>query len=227
MEYFIGTNELEYTIGEKSSSLPLINKMNNGQTWIFPNGTAVDGVLGYWDRYERGGTFNIEVHNKFLAGDHQTYLRGCTKQSEIIELKLDMKIKGNLLPRFEEKLQTKFEAIVGETVEYQIPKAVDPEGNDNPEVYIDTSESTEFEFPPYLYFSNITNTLKFRPHTDLFQGVNYIFDIIVKEAKSDRFERHSCSVMVPGDVIDPMLYYNYTDIEFAIKRFDVEGNGIF
>ena len=104
VEYFIGTNELEYTIGERTSSLPLINKMNNGQTWIFPNGTAVDGVLGFWDRYERGGTFSIEVHNKFLAGDYQTYLRGCTKQSEIIELKLDMKIKGNLLPRFEEKL---------------------------------------------------------------------------------------------------------------------------
>jgi len=32
-------------------------------------------------------------------------------------------------------------------------------------VYIDYSESDEYEYPPYVFFNNITNSITFRPHT--------------------------------------------------------------
>ena len=96
-----------------------------------------------------------------------------------------MNILANKGPAFKTPLNTTFEPLIGEVLEYFLPKLYDPEGNDLPEVYVDYSASTEFAYPPYLFFNNITNSLTFRPHSIWYQGVTFVFDVIIKESSSN------------------------------------------
>lgn len=112
-------------------------------------------------------------------------------------------------------MQTYFEVTVGEEYIYYLPKLKDNEGNAAPEVYIDYTEDLQYEYPPYMFFNNITKSITFRPHTIWYQGITYSFDVVVKESGSDSlYERHPITVKVPGDVIDPQSYLNFTDISF-------------
>lgn len=104
---------------------------------MWANGTNADGLLGSWDKYAAGGSFKIHSTLESLIGVHSTVLRGCTTQNELVELGLKLTVLANKGPAFETELQTSFEPIVGEVLVYYLPKLVDPEGNDLPEVYID------------------------------------------------------------------------------------------
>ena len=80
----------------------------------------------------------------------------------------------------------------------------DPDGNAPPELFVDIAEDSNYEYPPYMFFNNITRTLTFRPHTIWYQGITYVFDVVIQEAGSDSlYERTKVTVKVPGDVIDP------------------------
>jgi hypothetical protein len=137
---------------------------------MLSNGTDIDGVFGNWDQYDRGGSFKIQTSNDSTYGKHSTILRGCSMQNELIELGLLLTILPNKGPKFETEIQTEFEPLVGEVLEYFFPKLIDPEGNDLPEVYVDYSDSALYEFPPYMHFNNFTNSLTFRPHIIWYQG---------------------------------------------------------
>ena len=101
--------------------------MNNGQYWMFTNGTNAEGLIGKWDRYGNGGSFLISTHDASLAGQYSTILRGCSRQDMLIELGLDIEIKANQGPKFVSKLQTYFEVQVGEEYTYYLPKLRDNE----------------------------------------------------------------------------------------------------
>ena len=44
---------------------------------------------------------------------------------------------------------------VGDVVEYKLPRLIDAEGNDEPEVIV--MPTTDKEFPPFLHFDDFTN----------------------------------------------------------------------
>ena len=52
---------------------------------------------------------------------------------------------------------------VNETVVYELPGWVDPEGNDVAEIYVAPMEGQETKYPPFLSFTNSSNKLDFRP----------------------------------------------------------------
>jgi hypothetical protein len=155
-DYFVATSPLKYSVSKESSYGSLVSQMNNGQYWMMTNGTNADGVIGTWDKYTDGGSFSINTANALHAGKYSTVLRGCTLQEDIIEIGLDLEIHPNEGPKFASKLETYFEVTVGEEYTYNLPKINDNEGH-SIEVYIENSTDTKYEFPPYIFFSNLTN----------------------------------------------------------------------
>lgn len=59
----------------------------------------------------------------------------------------------------------------------------DKEENVEIDVYVDYHEKGEY--PPYLFYNNVTRTLTFRPHSVWYQGIQYMFEIVIKERGSD------------------------------------------
>jgi len=89
--------------------------------------------------------------------------------------------------------------------EYKLPALKDNEGNDDPEVYI--ANMTNQPFPPFLFFNNDTNSLKFTPHSIWYRGRTYYFTIVVKEMHSDSiFYTYYCTVKIAGEILDPLTY---------------------
>ena len=67
---------------------------------MMSNGTNVEGLLGKWDRYEKGGSFKIYTEPNKNVGIHSTVLRGCSMQSELYEIGLDLNVIFNQGPKF-------------------------------------------------------------------------------------------------------------------------------
>ena len=87
---------------------------------------------------------------------------------------------------------------------------------------------TNQPYPPFLYFNNDTNSLKFSPHSVWYQSHTYYFIIIVKEKYSDSvFYPYYCTVKVSGDKLDPEVYFNFTHIKFNMSSIDKFGRGSF
>lgn len=72
--------------------------MNNGQHWMLTNGTDASGLLGNWNMFTDGGSFLIQTDDENAKGDYSTVLRGCTVQSELLEIGLDVSILANQGP---------------------------------------------------------------------------------------------------------------------------------
>ena len=120
---------------------------------------------------------------------------------DLIELNFNFEIMKNSVPKFKGRLTTKFTiAKVGDLLEYKLPDTKDKEDNDIIEVLVE--KSGDFEFPPYLFYNNITRTLIFKPHSVWYQGRDYQFDIVIKEKhSSDKLTRIPCKVIVEGEMI--------------------------
>jgi len=54
----------------------------------------------------------------------------------LIELNLYIRVLSNTYPAPVTDIQTTFNVNVGDVVQYTIPRLIDPEGNDTPEVYV-------------------------------------------------------------------------------------------
>jgi len=61
--------------------------MMDEESWIYGNGTFVEGP----GQYIGNGIFNISTSDADLGGsDHVTYLRGCSRLGEFLELGLNI-----------------------------------------------------------------------------------------------------------------------------------------
>jgi len=221
VKYYRGQNENEYVIAEESRGGQTFSLMDRGFYWKFLNGTEATGLLGRVDQFYKQGTVFIQTDAEDAVGKQRTVLRGCSRLDELLELYLYVEVVTNNYPDFVTEIQTTWTLSVGDVYEYKLPKIKDKEENDVPEVYV--SEMAKQQYPPFLFFNNITNTIIFRPESIWYQGRNYYFIITVKEKNSDTvLYPYYCTVKMQGSIIDPMEYLNFTDITWEMSTIDRE-----
>jgi hypothetical protein len=163
VEYYIGQNELPYSIGKSTEATSAVSMMDKGQTWLFQNGTEAGPFLGRWSRYDSGGTIYVNTSSESAVGKARTILRGCSKFNDLIELYLHIDVLSNSYPDFVSEVETSWTLSVDDVFDYKLPKLSDPEGNDEPEVYVDFMPNKEYMYPGFLVFNNETKILSFRP----------------------------------------------------------------
>jgi hypothetical protein len=224
VNYYKGQRESSYYIGKESSSVDILNMMDNGQVWIFQNGSSATKTLGRFDRYQRSGTVFVYTNSDDAVGTSRTIIRGCSNFNELLELYLYVRVNSNGHPDFVTEVETSWKLALNDTFDYKLPQLVDKEGNDVPEVYI--APYKDKLYPPFLSFNNLTNTLSFRPDSIWYQGNTYQFAIVVKEKNSDvNVYPYYCAVQINGKKIDPLTYLNFTDLTYKIDKITENSTG--
>jgi len=142
----------------------------------------------------------------------------------LAELYLYVKVLKNSYPDFENEIETSWTLSVGQNFTYKLPRLVDEEGNDDPELWI--VKMKDQEYPPFLAYQNATRELVFTPHSIWYQGKTYYFRIVVKEKNSDTQQYpYYCTVKISGNIVDPEEYLNFTDVSFKMGTIDRYGRG--
>jgi len=100
MKYYLAQKETPYNIGKQSDAGDVPKKMDRGTVWLFMNGTNAEGVLGRYDRYDKGGTFQIQTGSEDAVGRIGTILRGCSRYNKLLELYLYVEVMNNNYPDF-------------------------------------------------------------------------------------------------------------------------------
>jgi hypothetical protein len=96
-----------------------------------------------------------------------------------------------------------------------LPNLKDEEGNDTPELYVNSMPSQPF--PPFLYYDNDTTTLAFTPQSIWFTGYTYYFVIVVKEKNSDSVVYpYFCTIKMGGVSVNPEDHLNFTELNFTL-----------
>jgi len=191
---------------------------------MFQNGTDATGLLGKFDRYDRGGTVHVQTNSEAAVGKRRTIIRGCSNFNELLELYLYVEVLTNTYPDFPKEIETSWTLSVNQEFQYKLPTPVDKEGNDEPVVYITTMKNQPY--PPFLSYHNYSSTLTFRPDSVWYQGQTYYFSIVVKEKNSDTvLYPYYCTVKITGKVIDPMTYLNFTDLDFKLSKINRNSTG--
>ena len=153
--YYRGQWEYPYVIGEMSKSGSVVNQMDGEQFWMFTNGTDANGLLGRWDRFaDPQGVLYIQTDAQEAEGKQRTILRSCSRFDELLELYLYVNVMKNTYPDFVKEITTSWTLTVGDNFQYQLPQLVDAEGNDQPEMFIQSMVNQPY--PPFLYYDNDT-----------------------------------------------------------------------
>jgi hypothetical protein len=86
----------------------------------------------------------------------QIMLRDCNAFERLLELNLYVKVLSNTYPAPISDIQTTFTLDNGDVLTYRVPRLVDPEGNDVPEVYVGKMDGQQDKYPPFLMYENAT-----------------------------------------------------------------------
>ena len=78
-------------------------------------------------------------------------------------MNLYVEVLSNTYPDFVTEPETTFVVALDDVYQYKLPEVSDPEGNDEPEVYIGKMDQQADKYPPFLVFNNETNTITLRP----------------------------------------------------------------
>ena len=100
-------------------------------------------------------------------------------------MNLYIEVLSNTYPDYVSEPRTGFTVAVGDVLQYQLPEVIDPEGNDEPEVYVAIMEEQEDRYPNFLSYNNDTRKIKFNPDSPCYQDRTYYFTVVVKEKNSD------------------------------------------
>ena len=71
-----------------------------------------------------------------MVGVQKTIVRSCDNLDRLLEMNLYIEVISNTYPDFVSEPETAFTVAVNDRFQYQLPEMADPEGNDEPEVYI-------------------------------------------------------------------------------------------
>lgn len=99
---------------------------------IFQDGTSAETLAQY---NPTNATVDIQTDDDDV-GIKKTIIRSCDSLDRLLELNLYVEVLANTYPDFISEPETSFRVAVNGVVQYQLPPVVDPEGNDEPEVYI-------------------------------------------------------------------------------------------
>lgn len=81
---------------------------------------------------------NIKTGSQDAEGKWNTIIRGCSQFDDLLEMYLGIEVLKNTNPDFTKDVQTTWKLNVGDKFEYKLPGLKDAEGNDEPEVFINT-----------------------------------------------------------------------------------------
>lgn len=111
---------------------------------------------------------------------------------------------ANTYPDFVSEPETAFTVALNDVYQYQLPELVDPEGNDEPQVYINYMDEQRDRYPDFLFYNNETRTITFTPfNTRYHSGRTFFFTIVVKEKNSDSVKYHYyATVRVEGQIYE-------------------------
>jgi hypothetical protein len=108
----------------------------------------------------------VQTNDESLVGTQRTVIRGCDQMSNLLEVNLYINVSSNAAPEFETEIQTQWNLNVGDNITYALPKYSCPDGNDDAVVYINSMENQDF--PPFVNFTNATNSITFLPNNRLY-----------------------------------------------------------
>ena len=89
-----------------------------------------------------------------MVGIQKTIIRSCNKQDKLLEMNMYIEVISNTYPDFVTEPETAFTVAVNDVYQYQLPEATDPEGNDEPEVYVNYMDNQKEKYPEFLQFNN-------------------------------------------------------------------------
>jgi len=161
-----------------------------------------------------------------MVGVQPLVIRDCDAQNRLLELTLYVEVLSNTYPDFVTEPETTFTLAVGDVINYQLPNVIDPEGNDEPFVYVGIMDAQEEKYPPFLMFENSTNTITLKPVGEAVQGRTYYFTIVVMEKNSVSVKySFYCTVRVTGEIIDQNVTIDYDVYDYEINYLDDSSRG--
>ena len=125
-DYYRGQDEMSMSASDLGIATD-IGLLNDGQVWLYENGTEAEGEIGRFDRFDNGGTFYVQANYESHVGTHGTLLRGCSKSNQLIEIYFDVSIKHNNVPVFETQIPLNYDLDRGDVEEYTLPAITDRE----------------------------------------------------------------------------------------------------
>ena len=226
--YFYGQNPDAYNFRQDlARPVPVYNQMSVNQEFVFQNGSSCSNFA-----WLDNGTLNndttiwVQTDDENLVGTQRLLLRGCDAMSKLYEINFYVNVSSNSAPEFVTDIQTQWNLNVGDKIHYLLPAFYDPEGNDASAVYINAMENQDF--PPFVNFTNSTNTINMVPNNILYQGRTYYFSVVLKEKHSDfMMNIYYMTIKINGDPIDPstVLPPNKTQVGMSIAQLDYLSSG--
>lgn len=84
------------------------------------------------------------------------------------------------------------------------------------------------DFPPFVNFTNGTNTITLLPNNVLYQGRTYYFSVVLKETHSDfMMNIYYMTIKILGDPVDPSLFVapNKTSVAMSFTSLNYSSMG--
>lgn len=137
-----------------------------------------------------------------------------------------MNVSSNSAPEFDEDIQTQWNLDLNDKIAYKLPKFSDPEGNDVGEVYINNMENQEF--PPFVTYTNATQTINMNPNSKLYNGRTYYFSVVLKEKNSDYMMNiYYMTVKMSGEIYDAEAELEKkTKVKITIPYLNYHSEGV-
>jgi len=229
VQYYRGQNTKQYNLFAENSA-KVASYMTGTPKIIYQNGQDASNLAKY---NRQANTIDIFTNNDDV-GIKKTIIRSCDSMNRLLEMNLYIEVLANTYPDFVSEPETSFVLAVNEVYQYELPAVKDPEGNDEPEVYVGYMEQQEDKYPEFLYFTNSTNTIKFNPDSKKYAGRTYYFTIVVKEKHSDSVKySFYATVRVTGDSTEQanQAYViggdnaGKTEVNYTITYVDDKGKG--
>ena len=181
VQYYRGQNTLSYDLYGSNNQPRAATLMESDAKMIFQDGTDASSLATY-DR----NSFTIAIQtDEEITGVQRTIIRSCDKLNRLLEMNLYIEVLTNTYPEFVSEPDTTFVVELNEVLQYKLPDALDPEGNDEPEIYVGKMVNQEDKYPDFLIYSNETKTIKFEPKDKKYAGQTFYFTIVIKEKNSD------------------------------------------
>ena len=175
-----------------------------------------NGSLPGYGSFNYGEVLNITIQtNEEQTFCQQTVIRDCNLDLQLVEFQLEVNIKENTPPFFQEQIPSTFEIAFGGISSYQTPPVVDNELNSQASILLLQSEGYEKYYPSFLTLYVPTQTLKFEP-LQWNRGQTYYFSIVLNEVDSvSIYTEYFCKVSVL-DGLASRLTGDYTDITMML-----------